>query len=102
MLSIINTMLISIVSVTIVTKSLRLTRKSIEDVNKLYISCYVEIVEVGHFQKYFIIKNYGKASATILDIHFDKEVIGIGRQGNIESIKNSYYFLFQGKERTPS
>lgn len=82
-------MLVSIVSVTIATKSLKLTRKSIEDANKPYISCYVEMVEVGHFQKYFVIKNYGKTPATILDIRFDKEVTGLGRQGNIDSIKNS-------------
>ena len=88
-LSVISTVLISIVSIIIATKSLRLTRKSIEDANKPYISCYVEMVEVGHFKKYFVIKNFGKTPATILDIKFDKDIKGLGRQGKIDSIKNA-------------
>lgn len=88
-LSIISTLLISIVSITIAIKSLKLTKKSIEDANKPFISCYVEMVEVGHFQKYFVIQNYGKTPATILDVHFNKNISGLGRNGSIESIKNS-------------
>ncbi|MFC3900098.1 hypothetical protein [Aliicoccus persicus] len=80
---------ISVVSIIIATKSLRLTRKSIEDANKPYISCYVEIIEVAHFQKYFVIKNFGKTPATIIDIIFDKEITGLGRQGKVDSIKNA-------------
>jgi len=88
-LSIISTLLISVVSITIATKSLKLTKKSIEDANKPFISCYIEMVEVGHFQKYFVIQNYGKTPATILDVRFNKEITGLGRNGSIESIKNS-------------
>jgi len=87
--SIIATTIISIVSITIATKSLRLTRKSIEDANKPYISCYVEMVEVGHFKKYFVIKNFGKTPATIIDISFDENIKGLGRAGNLDSIKNT-------------
>ncbi len=88
-LSIIATTVISVVSVIIASKSLRLTRKSIEDANKPYIGCYVEMIEVGHFQKYFVIKNFGKTPATIIDIKFDKEIKGLGRHGKIDSIKNA-------------
>lgn len=88
-LSILATTIISVVSVIIATKSLRLTRKSIEDANRPYIGCYVEMIEVGHFQKYFVIKNFGKTPATIIDIKFDKEIKGLGRQGKIDSIKNA-------------
>lgn len=49
-LSIVATTIISIVSVIIATKSLRLTRNSIEDANRPYIGCYVEMIEVGHFK----------------------------------------------------
>lgn len=88
-LSIFSTLLISVVSITIATKSLKLTKKSIEDANKPFISCYIEMVEVGHFQKYFIIQNYGKTPATILDVRFNKEITGLGRNGSLDSIKNS-------------
>src|SRR5690625_3842934 len=87
--SIIATTIISIVSITIATKSLRLTRKSIEDANKPYISCYVEMIEVGHFQKYFVIKNFGNTPAIIIDITFDKHIKDLGRNGKIDSIKDT-------------
>lgn len=88
-LSIIATTIISIVSVIIATKSLRLTKKSIEDANRPYIGCFVEMIEVGHFQKYFVIKNFGKTPATIVDIKFNKEIKGLGREGKLDSVKNA-------------
>lgn len=87
--SILATIIISVVSIIIAIKSLHLTRESIVDANKPYIGCYVEMIEVGHFQKYFVIKNFGKTPATILDIKFNKEIKGLGRQGKIDSIKNA-------------
>lgn len=47
------------------------------------------MVEVGHFKKYLIIKNFGKTPATILDIKFDKLIEGLGRKGTIDSLKGS-------------
>src|SRR5699024_1802172 len=35
------------------------------------------------------VKNFGKTPATIMDIKFDKEIKGLGRQGKIESIQNA-------------
>lgn len=52
--------LISIISIIIAVKSLQTTKKSMEDANKPYIACYIDMVEVGHFQKYLIIKNFGR------------------------------------------
>src|SRR5699024_10876085 len=80
---------ISVISVIIAVKSLQTTKKSIEDANKPYIACYIEMVEVGHFQKYLIIKNCGRTPATILDIQFDKLIKGLGREGKIDSLKGS-------------
>ena len=85
-LSIVATTIISIVSVLIATKSLRLIRKSIEDANRPYTGCYVEMIEVGHFQKCFVIKSFGKTPAKIIDIKLDKDIKGLGRQGKIDSI----------------
>src|SRR5690625_5063871 len=87
--SILATTTISIISVFIALKSLKLTRKSIEDANKPYISCYVEMIEVGHFQKYFVIKNFGNTPAIIIDIAFDKHIKDLGRNGKIDSIKDT-------------
>lgn len=81
--------LISIISIIIAVKSLRVTKKSIEDANKPYIACYIDMVEVGHFQKYFIIKNFGRTPATIIDIKFDLLIEGLGRNGKIDSLKGS-------------
>src|SRR5690606_1905459 len=81
--------LISIISIIIAVKSLRVTKKSIEDANKPNIACYIDMVEVGYFQKYFIIKNFGRTPATIIDIKFDPFIEGLGRNGKIDSLKGS-------------
>lgn len=70
-------------------KSLQITRKSIEDANKPFIACYIDLVEVGHLQKYLIIKNFGRTPAMILDIQFDRVIEGLGREGEINSLKGS-------------
>lgn len=66
-----------------------MTKKSIEDANKPNIACYIDMVEVGYFQKYFIIKNFGRTPATIIDIKFDPFIEGLGRNGKIDSLKGS-------------
>jgi len=88
-ISIAATTLISIVSVIIALKSLNLTRKSIENSNKPFLACYIEMIEVGHFQKYLIIKNFGRTPAIITNIHFDRKITGLGRFGEINSIKDA-------------
>ncbi|EAH1856309.1 TPA_asm: hypothetical protein GEK33_02415 [Listeria monocytogenes] len=69
-LSIIATLIISIVSIVIASKSLKLTKTSIESANRPYVTCYLDMVTVGHFQKYLIIKNFGSSPAIIKDISF--------------------------------
>jgi len=81
--------LISLISIIIAVKTLKTTQKSIEDANKPYISCYIDMNEVGHFKKYFIIKNFGKTPATILDIQFSETIKGLGRKGKVDSLKGS-------------
>lgn len=83
------TVIISLVSIVIASKSLRMTRKSIEDANKPYIGCYVDMVDVGHFQKYIVVKNFGKTPATIISIEFDKEIDSLGRNGKLNSLENT-------------
>lgn len=65
------TAIVSIASIIIAVKSLKMTQKSIEDANKPYVYCYVSTSGVGTFSKYFIIRNSGKTPAYISDLKFN-------------------------------
>ncbi|MCU4809604.1 hypothetical protein [Bacillus cereus] len=86
---IIASTIISISSIIIAVKSLKLTQKSIEDANRPYITCFISAIDTGFLAKYFIIKNFGKTSARIINIEFNKELTELGRNGSIDSIINT-------------
>ncbi|MBC1567291.1 hypothetical protein HCJ20_00025 [Listeria sp. FSL L7-1425] len=84
-LSIIATLIISTASIVIASKSLKLTKISIESANRPYVTCYLDMVIVGHYQKYLIIKNFGASSAIIKNISFLGEII-LENENNLESL----------------
>ncbi|WP_270993504.1 hypothetical protein [Listeria seeligeri] len=73
-ISIIATFLISTVSIIIALKSLKLTKNSIESANRPYVACFLDMVSVGHYQKYLVIKNFGSTPAIIKKISFIGEI----------------------------
>ncbi|EAD0633842.1 hypothetical protein FLR18_13740 [Listeria monocytogenes] len=84
-LSIFATLIISTASIVIALKSLKLTKISIESANRPYVTCYLDMVVVGHYQKYLIIKNFGTSSAVIKNISFLGEII-LENENNLESL----------------
>lgn len=81
--------LVAITSIFIALKSLKLTRKSIEEANRPYVTCFVSAIDTGFQAKYFVIKNFGKSGARIINIEFNKNLPELGRNGTIDSIINS-------------
>ncbi|MCD2332908.1 hypothetical protein [Bacillus cereus] len=81
--------LVAITSIFIALKSLKLTRKSIEEANRPYVTCFVSSIDTGFRAKYFVIKNFGKSGARIINIEFNKNLPKLGRNGKIDSIINS-------------
>ncbi len=69
-------------------KSLKLTQKSIEEANRPYIVCYMDYVDVGYFQKYLVIKNFGKTPAIIKSIETDKEIEEFKNGKALDSLNN--------------
>lgn len=65
------TAIVSISSIIIAVKSLKMTQKSIEDANKPYIYCYISTSGVGGFSRYFIIRNSGATPACVIDLKFN-------------------------------
>lgn len=65
------TAIVSITSIIIAVKSLKMTQKSIEDANRPYVYCYISTSGVGTFSKYFIIRNSGTTPAYINDLKFN-------------------------------
>ncbi|MBC1233152.1 hypothetical protein HCB21_03065 [Listeria booriae] len=78
----------AIISVIIAVKSLKITQKSIEDANKPIVVCYLDSVDIGYYQQYFIIKNFGKTPAVITDITFENLQQEVG-MNNLESFKGT-------------
>ncbi|MBC2241823.1 hypothetical protein [Listeria booriae] len=78
----------AIISVIIAVKSLKLTQKSIEDANKPVVVCYLDMVDVGFYHRYFVIKNFGKTPAKIINISFENLQNKIGRN-NLGSLKGT-------------
>ncbi|MBC1286999.1 hypothetical protein HB818_14650 [Listeria booriae] len=78
----------AIISVIIAVKSLQITQKSIEDANKPVVVCYLDIVDVGFYKRYFIIKNFGRTPAKIMSMSFQNLQSKIGRN-NLESLNNT-------------
>lgn len=78
----------AIISVIIAVKSLKLTQKSIEDANKPVVVCYLDMVDVGFYNRYFVIKNFGKTPARIIDITFENLQNEIGLN-NLSSLKGT-------------
>lgn len=91
--SIILSALISIISISIAIKTLKLTSKSIDDSNKPYISAYFSKIHIYKKPVYYlIIKNFGKSGATILNVTFENEfdVFIEILKNPINKIKNFY------------
>lgn len=84
-ISIIATLFISTVSIIIALKSLKLTKSSIESANRPYVSCYLDMVSVGHYQKYLVIKNFGFTPAIILKISFIGE-LALKNRSDLDSL----------------
>lgn len=73
-ISIVVSTTISIASIFIAIKTLKITSKSIYDSNKPYITVFIErinVVSTPNF--YLVIKNFGKTGAKILEINFDSK-----------------------------
>ena len=51
-------------------KSIQLTEKSILSANRPYVMFYIETLDTVYFEKYIVIKNFGKSAAKILDLTF--------------------------------
>ncbi|MBC2066997.1 hypothetical protein [Listeria booriae] len=89
LLAIIISLAVSIVAIRQTRKSLRITEQSIQDANRPYLAMYVESVELGmSISKYFVLKNFGNTSATILDISFNKELDILNKEFSMSSLIN--------------
>ncbi|RLK62517.1 hypothetical protein D3H64_09365 [Atopobacter sp. AH10] len=64
--------LISLLTLWQTHKNIKLTRKNIKSMSRPYVSIYVDFIDTLLFEKYIVIKNFGKSFAVINDIQFDK------------------------------
>ncbi|KHD86357.1 hypothetical protein NG54_03305 [Heyndrickxia ginsengihumi] len=80
---------ISIISIIIAVSSLKLTKRSIEDANRPYVSCYASNIDTGFSHKYFVIKNFGKSAAIIKGLEFDKPLDKFNQVKQLKSVINS-------------
>lgn len=55
-------------------KSIQLTESSILNANRPYIMIYMETLDTVYFEKYMVIKNFGKSAAKILDLSFTSKL----------------------------
>ncbi|PLC18144.1 hypothetical protein BV582_04960 [Bacillus paralicheniformis] len=90
--SIFSTSIISIISIFIAVKSLKLTQKSIEDANRPYIVVYRDYIQVlANIHEYIVIKNFGKSGATIESLTFEPNYLDASRNKPIfKNIKNTF------------
>lgn len=55
-------------------KSIQLTESSILNVNRPYVMIYIETLDTVYFEKYIVIKNFGKSAAKIIDLNFTSKL----------------------------
>ena len=55
-------------------KSIQLTEKSILSANRPYVMIYIETLDTVYFERYIVIKNFGKSAARILDLSFTSKL----------------------------
>ena len=89
-ISTIVTAIISIVSVIIAVLAVKVTKKSILDANRPYVVAYFDVVDVGYYKKYLIIKNYGSTGAQITDIKLNIDFEDNRLQNFIIDCSNRY------------
>lgn len=90
LISIFATLIISIISIVIAVKSLKLTRKSIEDANRPYVVSSIETSVSFYIEKYLLIKNYGNTAAKIKSINFSETIDNQNLNRFIHSIEGAY------------
>lgn len=81
--------IVSVLSLKQSEKAIKLTEKSIDDANRPYLACYLNFVDVGYFQKYLVIKNFGSTPAVIHKIEFSDSELNIGVQKGFSSLENT-------------
>lgn len=86
---IISSFTLSAVAIWQAQKAIKLTEKSITDSNRPYVVCYLAMSDVGFFEKYFIIKNFGNTSAKILKIESSRELSSVGENLYLQSLVNT-------------
>lgn len=67
-ISSIATLLISLVSLWIALKAIKITKASMLEANRPYVVVFLETVDIGYYGKYLVIKNFGKSGASISSI----------------------------------
>ncbi|TFI93064.1 hypothetical protein CKN61_03190 [Carnobacterium divergens] len=99
---------VSLISLKQSEKSIKLTEKSIEDSNRPYLACYLSFVDVGYFQKYLVIKNFGTTPATIVNIDLSNNSTNIGVGLGFDSLSQTviapnqkFVTTFDGKSDDP-
>lgn len=55
-------------------KSIQLTENSILSANRPYVMIYIETLDTVYFERYIVIKNFGKSAARILDLSFTSKL----------------------------
>jgi len=85
----ISSLIVSVVAIIISYKSLKLTRKSIEDANKPYVHMYVETIDSVAFQNNLVIKNFGKTSAKIINLNFHTDLDKFNSEFQLSSLINA-------------
>ncbi|MFC6464965.1 hypothetical protein ACFP65_08285 [Marinilactibacillus sp. GCM10026970] len=61
-------------SIQLTEQSLKNTEESTKQANRPYLSMYIENIDTVYFSKHLVLKNFGKTSAKIIDIKFDKDL----------------------------
>lgn len=82
----------SIIAIVISVRSLRATKRSIEDANRPYVVAYLAWMWLDdNLKEYLVIKNFGKTGATIKSISYDVPWLTPTTNTNVFGNMNGYF-----------
>lgn len=84
--AILTSLFIAIVSIIQTERSLKQTRKSIQDSSRPYISVYLEAIELASITRFFVIRNFGTSAATITKLEFKNDLDKVNNKRRMNSL----------------
>lgn len=82
-------LILSTVAIFQTKKSHKLTQESEEAASRPYVFAYVETVSIGRHITYFVLKNFGKTPAKILEISFNNQLDRDNEPTRLKAIENT-------------